>query len=433
VKTADDAASRPLRSGVRPGVAPMRILLASDYYAPFIGGVQRQIQLIGRELVARGHAVEVVTVWSPGFAAAEDDGGVRVNRVRQIRSVIRGAARPGQHHPPPFPDPVMTAGLRRIVRRFRPDVVHSYGWLSYSCAAALLGRNTPLVVSARDYAYGCAVRTLVEGGHMCSGPEALKCLGCASDYYGRHRGWLAMLGVRASAGLLRSKVTSLHSISAHVRDMVRRDFLDDRAAGIPHVVLPSFGEGVAPDPEPALGPLLARLPTQPYILFVGALRREKGVEPLLTAYAQLVDPPPLVLAGTRERDTPPIPAGVTVLEDLPHPAVMAAWRGALFGVAPSLWAEPLGSVVYEAMSMGRAIIGTVPGGHADMIEDGVTGLLVPAGDAAALRDAMEALIADPARCGALGRRGEVRARRFTAATVVPELERLYALSLGRVP
>ena len=79
----------------------------------------------------------------------------------------------------------------------------------------------------------------------------------------------------------------------------------------------------------------------------------------------------------------------------------------MFGVAPSLWPEPFGSVVHEGMSRGRALIGTTPGGHADMIEHGVTGLLVPAGDAAALREAMRSLIAHrrPARAPRRRREG----------------------------
>ncbi len=54
------------------------------------------------------------------------------------------------------------------LRRERPDVVHTYGWISYSVAAAVQGTSTPVVLSARDYAQGCATRTLVAHGELCS-------------------------------------------------------------------------------------------------------------------------------------------------------------------------------------------------------------------------------------------------------------------------
>jgi hypothetical protein len=61
-----------------------------------------------------------------------------------------------------------------------------------------------------------------------------------------------------------------------------------------------------------------------------------------------------------------------------------------------------------------------------MIESGTSGLLVPAGDAAALAAAMSALIADQALRERLGREAKARAEMFTAAAVVPRFEALYA-------
>jgi glycosyltransferase involved in cell wall biosynthesis len=94
-------------------------------------------------------------------------------------------------------------------------------------------------------------------------------------------------------------------------------------------------------------------------------------------------------------------------------------------VLPSLWPEPLGSVVYEGMSRGNAVIGTTPGGHTDMIVHGETGFLVPPGDVAALVDAMQRLIAQPDLCERFGEAGRTRSTLFTAGVVVPQFERLY--------
>jgi glycosyltransferase involved in cell wall biosynthesis len=147
---------------------------------------------------------------------------------------------------------------------------------------------------------------------------------------------------------------------------------------------------------------------------------------LLIAYHRLENPPPLVLIGTMEADTPrDMPPGVHVLQDLPHPAVLAAWDRCLFGVMPSLWPEPLGSVVYEGMSRGKAVIGTKPGGHTDLIIDGLTGLLIGQGDTDALENTMRALIVNAHLRERLGEAGRQRARQFVARAAVPRFEKIY--------
>jgi glycosyltransferase involved in cell wall biosynthesis len=114
-----------------------------------------------------------------------------------------------------------------------------------------------------------------------------------------------------------------------------------------------------------------------------------------------------------------------LLGEISHDAVMDLWDSCLFGVAPSIFPEPLGSVVHEAMSRGKAMIGTTPGGHTDMIVDGETGVLVPAGDVVALRDAMQRLVDDEPFRTRLGDAARVRADRFSADLVVPQFEDFY--------
>ncbi len=196
--------------------------------------------------------------------------------------------------------------------------------------------------------------------------------------------------------------------------------LPDTAA----TVIPNFHEeeaGEAADPE-----TMSRLPDRPFILFVGGFREIKGIYELFEAYESLVDPPPLVLVGTIMSDSPKqFPAGTTVITDVPHATVMAIWERALFGVLPTKAPEALGNVVHEAMSKGRAMIGTRPGGQEDMIEDGVTGLLVPGGDADALAAAMSRLIEDRELRERIEVNARERAKAFTAEVVMPQIERLY--------
>ena len=85
----------------------------------------------------------------------------------------------------------------------------------------------------------------------------------------------------------------------------------------------------------------------------------------------------------------------------------------------------VGSVVYEGMSAGKAVIGTTPGGHTDMIVDNETGLLVAPGDVAGLERAMRRLLDDAPLRDVFGRAAKERSLRFSAAIVVPQFEHLY--------
>ena len=410
----------------------MRLLLVSDHYPPFIGGAHRDTQLLARRLHERGHAVAVATMWQKGEQSPGFDDGVPVYRIRDLRTLLpQWLRRSGrQRHAPPYPDPVSAAQLRSVIRRTRPEIVHSHGWISFSCAAALLGSDIPLVLSARDYGYFCATRTLLHRGRPCSGPGPIKCARCAAQYYGVSKGTLATAGVFASRPLLRSKAAGVQSVSSYVSDTMKRHFGGVDPSRLPHYVIPSFyseDQGLSPA---GLSAFMRLLPDEPFVLFVGALRRVKGIETLFAAYAKLDSPPPLVLIGTLERDSPPIPSGVVVAQDWPHPAVMAAWKRALFGVFPSLWPEPFGNVVHEAMGAGRAAIGTVPGGHSDLIVDGESGLLVPQGDVDALAGAMRKLIDHPDLREAYGRAALERSKRFSAEVVIGEFERAFDSTLS---
>jgi glycosyltransferase involved in cell wall biosynthesis len=217
----------------------------------------------------------------------------------------------------------------------------------------------------------------------------------------------------------------VHSISSYLEKIVARDFLEDHGVTPMRVIPDAVSLMTSPSAEGG-ETQLTRLPSEPFLLFIGALRRVKGVEELLAAYQRLDRPPPLVLLGTMEPDSPAtFPDGVRVLTDVPHEAVLRACDRCLFGVMPSKWPEPFGTVVCEVMSRGKPVIGTKPGGHTDLIVDGQTGFLVPAGDVSALAEAMQTLIADDARRERFGEAARLRADLFTPEVSLPRIEQFY--------
>jgi glycosyltransferase involved in cell wall biosynthesis len=81
--------------------------------------------------------------------------------------------------------------------------------------------------------------------------------------------------------------------------------------------------------------------------------------------------------------------------------------------------------LFEAMAAGKAIVSTAVDGCREVLEDGVTGLLVPPGDAASLAGALDRVAADAALLDGLGRRALEASRRYDVRTCVDEMQRLY--------
>jgi glycosyltransferase involved in cell wall biosynthesis len=123
----------------------------------------------------------------------------------------------------------------------------------------------------------------------------------------------------------------------------------------------------------------------PEVLFVGRLSPEKGVKELVEVTRGLN----VVVAGDGAlRSLVPDALGF-----IPHDEVQGLLARAAVVVLPS-HREGLPMVLLEAMAHGRAVVATPAGGIPSLVEDSVTGLLVPPGDPKALREAIERLLAD---------------------------------------
>jgi starch synthase len=200
----------------------------------------------------------------------------------------------------------------------------------------------------------------------------------------------------------------------------------------------------APDPSTAVVERHGVDLSRPYVIFVGRVTRQKGLPVLLRAAAALEPSVQLVLCAGAP-DTPELAAEVSVLvqglrearsgvfwipEMLPRPSVIQLLTHALAFVCPSVY-EPLGIVNLEAMACGTAVVASRVGGIPEVVDDGVTGLLVPPDDPAALAGALNALVRDPGRADAYGRAGRERAvAEFSWPTVAAATADLYAELAG---
>jgi glycogen synthase len=135
------------------------------------------------------------------------------------------------------------------------------------------------------------------------------------------------------------------------------------------------------------------------VLFVGRLSPEKGIRELVDA----TDGMNLVVAG----DGPLRHLVPRALGFVPHDEVERLLTRAAVVVLPS-HREGLPMVLLEAMAHARPVVATPVGGMRSLVEDGVTGLLVPAGDPKALREAIERLLGDRDLRRRLGEAGRAR-------------------------
>lgn len=404
----------------------MRILMLAQWYSPVIGGEERHVEGLAHALVDRGHEVSVATLAHPGQAADTIEDGVRIHRIgAAVQRASWLFANNDRQSVPPVPDPALTLGLRRLVRRYPPDVVHAHNWMIHSYLPLDRRSSPPLVLTLHDYSLVCAKKNLMYRGRWCDGPALGKCLRCASRHYGAPKAAITVGGLGFRLPRERTAVDRFIAVS---RVVAEGNHLD--ADQLPHEVIPNF----IPDRDPAADPrtvaMLAELPREPFILYVGGLAPIKGVDVLLRAYRLLPNPPPLVLIGYKTGDRVPalddLDSRVTVHTDWPHGAVVQAWRRSLFGVVPSIWAEPFGIVAIEAMAAGRALVASRTGGLLDIVEAGETGLFCEPGDATGLAGAMQRLILEPELRDRMGKAALDRVDRFRERSVVPRIEAVYA-------
>jgi starch synthase len=188
-------------------------------------------------------------------------------------------------------------------------------------------------------------------------------------------------------------------------------------------------------------------PDRPSVVFVGRITRQKGLPYLLRAAERLPSEVQLVLCAGAP-DTPEIMSEVTGLVSrlreqrsgvvwiermLPRDELTAVLSAATTFVCPSVY-EPLGIVNLEAMACEAAVVGTATGGIPEVVEDGVTGRLVPIDQVqdgtgtprdpdrfvADLATVLTEVVSDPERAREMGRAGRRRAEEHFSWTSIAE-------------
>ncbi|HOY81832.1 MAG TPA: glycogen synthase [Rhodoglobus sp.] len=257
-------------------------------------------------------------------------------------------------------------------------------------------------------------------------------------------------GYRVSSWIEKTAFEGAAAIIA-VSEGMRRDILrsypslDEAKVSVVHNGIDLSRWQSVDDPELVRG--LGIDPDRPSVVFVGRITRQKGLPYLLRAAAMLPPEVQLVLCAGAP-DTPEIlaevQAGVAALQAersgvvwldtlLSQHELSAVLTQATTFVCPSVY-EPLGIVNLEAMACSAPVVGTATGGIPEVVDDGVTGRLVPIEQlqdgtgtpvdpdrfVADLAAALTEVVSDPAAAKRMGEAGRLRAERDFSWTTIAE-------------
>lgn len=425
----------------------MKILFATEYYAPFApGGSPWSIQALGDALGRRGHAVTVVTPgWGgPGY---HDGPGPRIVRFPIGRRLEPGATlAPTRDLVSPTFHLRFCRALIAEARRAGADVIHAqdkHALVGSYLAARRLGR--PVFLTLRDPGLICPIATcLLSHEFVPRDCSALKLQReCAAFYLDHYIG-----GGRLRRAAVRLNLAVLYA-DARLKNLVLRrlDGVIGVSAGLLEIYLRA-GRGrrerarvvytpspdVAPVSEADVRQVRARhgLAGRIAIVYVGKVSIGKGGPIFLSAAERVARARPdavFLIAG----DNRPTATGADVrwLGRVAHDSMHALYRAADLVVVPSVGPEALSRVPLEAAAAGRPTVGTRAGGIPEEIVDGETGLVVERGDPEVLAKAILRMVEDEGLRQRLGANARLFvAERFGPDAVVDTLLTAYAEARG---
>lgn len=394
----------------------MRILLVNDY-GTLVGGAEVIVFGLRDALRARGHDVHVFSSSADakgGRLLADSAGFGTTGRWRTVVQSFNVAA---------------ARSLRRTITAFVPDIVHVNLYLTQLSPLVLRALGTvPTIYYAQWYRAICPIGTRrLPSGDTCRASVGAACLRSSCV---RPLDWpplMAQMALdRAWGGRFERTVAISRAVAARLAEF-----------GPPHL----HAAVVVHPGTPVVAPRTDLSP-QPTVITAGRLVAEKGVDVLLRAFAHAAARHPaarLVVVGDgpcrggleRLAAELGLTSRVEFTGHLPHAETLQRIRSAWVACVPSVWEEPLGMIALEAQMQGVAVVASAVGGLAEVVEDGMTGHLVPPGDVEDLAARLDLLCGDRDAAAALGARGHDHARaRFGLDVFAMRFEQVYRDALA---
>jgi glycosyltransferase involved in cell wall biosynthesis len=371
----------------------VRVLVVSGIWPPDVGGPATHAPEVAAGLAARGHGVEVVTTAAAPPAPAPFP-------VRRVRRSLP----PGVRH---------LAVALEVARRAREaDVVYATSMAGRASLGTLLARRPLVVKLAGDAAYERSRRRGLYGGDLAS--------------FQLYRGGLRVALLRRVRNLALGRAAHVVCPSGFLREIALGWGLDPARVSVVPNASPAPQEPL-PEPPPLDRPALA---------FAGRLTAAKSLGVLLEAVARVPEVSLVVAGDGEEREDAAARAAALGLDGrvrfagaLPREQVLSLLAAADAVVLASAW-ENFPHVLVEALALGTPAIATRVGGVPEIVEDGVSGLLVPPGDPEALADAVRRFLADPELQARLREGARAAGERYAPAALLDRLETTLRAAAG---
>lgn len=372
-----------------------RVLFLVESFLPVLGGGELHIRDLGTFLASRGVPVRVLTRRSRREWAREE----RVGDLSVVRVAPSGASALLKY----AMLPAVAVALVRQRRQY--DVIVVRGGRILALPALVIGHALRKAVVLQAEVSGEISGDAYTWGTTLHRSAIRKTVGALARLRNRFL----------------QRADAFVAIASHIRrEFVEGGLPESRIELIPHGVDTERFRPADPDEKGGLREDLGLPREALVVVFTGRLLRGKGVEVLLEAFAGLEVPSArLVIVGSGDGQPLSVERDLRARGAEADLAGRITFAGRVENVDDYLRAadvfafpsyfEAMPISVLEATACGLPCVATEVGGIPDVIEHGVSGLLVPAGDVAALRSGLHALLTDSVGAAALGERARARA------------------------
>ncbi|MDQ7029873.1 MAG: glycosyltransferase family 4 protein [Ardenticatenia bacterium] len=384
----------------------MRILYIIHQYVPeHVGGTERYTQAVSRELARRGHRVTIFYRQSrPGLGWHTSS-----EKNIQLYSVWDGILHPTRRFFSVFRQQPIARLFERVLHEVQPDLVHVQHLMGLPelLIRHIRSHGLPLFITLHDYWWVCANAQLLTNykGHICDGPRMyINCARCGLTRAGYHKGWNIVIPVLAGVFALRNhklfwilrEADQLIAPSQFVlRQYVMQGIPEDHITVIPHGI-----------EIPGALNLRSRIsytePKSMRFAYIGGLAWQKGVHVIIEAFRNIHGPAELWIAGDETPDPTyaaylreRAPHNVQFMGKLSYQEVWNLLNHINTVLIPSLWYETFSLIAHEAFAVGLPVVASKIGALAEVVHDGINGLLVTPGDVHAWQETLQRLVSYP--------------------------------------